>query len=663
MPINPRLTKLRVLGLEETERAKMLTMRWLYYEQRQDDGLTVDWEGYQRHAGESYLQHRFRGRGYVRAQNSSIPFGQKRPHCHSMLVGETVDTYTSLLLGKGRQPAIRVIGDDESTEAVEAIFGHAGFWPVMAEARKLGGAMGASAVLPEVKKGKLSLRTIRPEHMYVEWVDEAQWIPEIVIEQTKVEIERLSKHDGRIETVEVWRTRAWDETHSYAYVDVPVESYDGERERQETSGPRRVDIELDGDPVEHRAGRCPVVWVQNTLNSAGPIGTPDCEAVFEQVEQLDRSLSMVMRGSRANNDPTLVIKDTRSMLQQWTKRSKGYGQVIEVSDKGAASLLETSGSAVAQSWESIEKLEARVERRVGLTSPTADNSGAYQSGVALQILHRTQTSRAGERRNPLGIGIIQLARIVHTMLRDLGIKPVGSDGPGIEMPPREVKEPDDDGKIETEIAEHEIGPGGAISLTWPAMHEPIPEELRTAADALGKMTGGLPVLSQETAVAYATNLAQTDTDPATELERIRGERESKVAEFDEAMMPDVDGEDLDEDEAAGEVEQTADGVAKGEQVQHEAMNGIQIKTLGDTLARTGKDLSEEAARFTIHEGFPNTTSPERASRLDEALAAQKAKASEDGGDDSGQRFDTLGRPVTRGKAPEAQPPEPEPEQT
>jgi hypothetical protein len=644
--VNTRLTKLRVLGLEATPRARLLTMRWLYYEQRQDDGCSVDWEGYQRTSGEQFLEWRMRG--YVRADQGSIPWGQKRPTCHSMIVGETVDTYTSLLLGDGRQPAIRISGDDASSKAIEALFQHAGVWPVLAEGRKHGGAQGAFGVLVEVRNGKLSTRILRPEHVYIEWADECDWIPDLVIEQKRVTIERIGS-SGRVECAEVWRTRAWDQTHSYAYRDHPIGS--SAPVEGETKVELSEDIELTEPPREHKAGRCPVVWVQNTLCSDEPLGVPDCEAVYEQVDQLDKSMSMVMRGSRANNDPTLVVKDTQSGLSQWTRRRKGYGAEITVSEKGSVELLETKGAAIDQSWKSINALESRIERRTGVVAITPEKASSNWSGIALKILHRTQLNRAGERRNPLGVGIRQLVRITHTLLRSLGMRDVGSTGPGIEIPQAERKVTADDGTIETISEPHDIGTGGAVVLNWPALYEPIPDELRTAADALSKMTGGRPVLSQETSVAYAVALAQTDTDPAMELERIRGEMAEKVAAFDETMMPDVADTGDGADTGATDTGVTGDGTqpaAGDQQVQHEAMNGIQVKTLGDTLARTGRDLTPEASKFTINQGFPNTTLPDSQRRLDAAIDAQIKKVEEDGGvAEAGKQVDTLGQTITR----------------
>jgi len=645
---NTSLNRLRVLHLEDTPRAKLLKQRWLYYTCQQNDGMAVDFDGYEHTPGLSYLGQRMRGVGFVPANNASIPFGQKRPICHSLSVGHIVDTYTALLLGEGRQPAVRVVGDPASTELLGALLKYCGAWSAFAEARKIGGATGASAVLPEICKGKMSLRALRPENLYVEWSDEADWIPTLVIEQKRVRVEKLDEATGRVATVEVWRTRAWDETYAYAIHDKVIQSDDG---KAETEGVETPDdrIELSEQPTPHGAGRCPVVWIQNTTDSDNPVGEPDCEAVFEAVDQLDRSQSMLVRGSRANTDPTLLVKDKPMMLRRWPNNRKGYGAKLEVSEVGDAKLLEISGNSIKTAWETVVAIGRQIERRTGVIQPDPENSGAYQSGVALQLLWNTQHSRAAERRTPLGVGLKQAFAVMLTQLRLFGLREIGSNGEGVEVPPREVRaEESDDMTLEP----HEIGPGGALVLDWPGFHQATPQDLQTTATALSTATGGLPSMSQETAVAHMTKLAQTDTDVAEEMDRISGERDAKEAGFFEAMRPDVDtdAELADLEGQAGEAPQT-EGT---EQVQHEAMNGIQVKTFGDVLARVGKDLTPEAARLTINEGFPNTREPARAAELERAIDAQLEEAAQDEkkGEtiSSGQRFDALGRPITRGSS-------------
>ncbi|HVI00875.1 MAG TPA: phage portal protein [Enhygromyxa sp.] len=659
--IEPSLARLRVLRLEDTHRVRQLHQLEAYYRQTQNDHLDTDWDGYRRTPGLSYLESRLdRGR-YQPSDVNTVGYGYRRPICPTMVVGLVVDTYTALLLGEGRTPTIRVIGDDASTELLGALFESSYTWSALAQARRICGSVGAAAVVPEVVEGVPSLRVLHPANLYIEWADSADWTPELVIEQRKVKLEGLDDQ-GCVYEYTVWRTRAWTRTHVYVYEDLVDRERDSEDDEPE--------IELASAPVEHGAGRCPVVWIQNTHDTESPFGEPDCEPVLEQIDRMDRLQSMIARGATANVDPTLVVKDKPQMLARWPSRKKGYGQLIEVSDVGDAYLLEIAGKSVETSWLTLEKVRKQVDVRVGVITIDPEVAGNVLSGLAIKLLYRTQDTRAGARRVPLGKGVTQLGGVWLAMVRTHGIKAVGEDGEGIELPPREVaSDPDDTGQGATiELQPHAIGPGKALALTWPSLHSVSPQELLTLMQGLGLATGGQAVLSQESAVTLAVNAAELDVDPATELERIRSERDAKVASFDKTMAPDIEG-DLFGKEGDGDLEQpatTQDGqpvLAPGEAPpQQEARNGIQTKTMADTIARVGDDLAPEAARFVIIDNYPTVNAAE----VDKAIQSQldfrrekKANEPEPPVVPPAQRMAGLAkaRAVQAGEAPEDEPDE------
>jgi hypothetical protein len=615
-----QLTTLSVLHLDETPRARELVAASLYARNMQSDHLTVTWEGYKRGAGETYLVSRQRGLGFVMAD--AVPFGGRRPTCPTLIAGNAVDTYTALLLGHGRAPSVSVVGDEDSTDLLGAVLKHSDSWDSLGEARSLAGSRGCAAVVPEVIDGEPSLRALKPEHLYVEWTEKKGWVPSRVIEQKRVDIEHLDRETGKVCTARYWRTRAWDEEFAYVYEDA-LDTGDAPKNDKDEPDPDPT-IKLAEDPISHNAGRCPVVWLQNTRNADGPSGLPDYHPVFEQIDQLNELQSMIMRGAKANADPTLVISDTRSALQRWPSREKGYGKKIEVTEKGSAKLLEISGKALETSWLTYDHVKGQVDQRIGVISPDASNAGAYQSGVALQILHRTQNTRAGKLRVPLECAIEQVCSIWLAMVRAVGITEIGSGKPGIELHLREIKveESDDDEekpgkrkfKVEASRYEpHTIGEGQSIALGWPDFHSPTPQDLLSTAQALGAATGMRPVMSQESAVSFWSAAAQTHTDPAEEMERIEHEAEGKLQSFEQSMLPDVELEDSEQPEvdaaaeqpAAGEL--NADGSKKDVQkkdVQKEAYNGAQVTALADTVARAGSDLSPEASFMIVVEGFP-----------------------------------------------------------
>jgi hypothetical protein len=498
-----------------------------------------------------------------------------------------------------------VVGDDDSTELIESILEASDSWDGLAEARTYGGASGAAAVVPEVIDGEPAVRVLRAEHLYVEWTDKKDWIPRLVIEQKLVEAEWLDETSGRVSTMQVWRTRAWDETHAYVYRDI---LHEGAAPEDTHEDDREQDIELAEPPIAHGGGRCPVVWIQNTRSSSEPLGEPDCEPVYEAIDQLDRLQSMIVRGSKSNVDPTLLVKDRWSMLARWPTRAKGYGQKIEI-----------NGKSIEMAWLSFFKVWRQVDLRTGVITIDAENAGSYQSGVALQLLWRTQNTRAAARRTPLGKAIVQLCEIWLALARHHGIKLDGDEGPGIALPPRELEREDDEG--ETELVAHTPGPGGAVTLNWPRFHEATPSDLDMTARALSVATGGKPVMSQESAVAHMVNLAQTDTDVATEMGRIEGEHAAKVAAFDESMAPDVEG--LAEGEFEGDGTELAPGAVQ--EVQDLALNGAQTKALFDALARVGTELAPGAVKIGLRNAFPAIDETEADAMVAAQLVFTEAK--------------------------------------
>jgi hypothetical protein len=586
------LARMQVLHLDQTERAKRLVMRWRYYEQRQHDDAEHEYDGRPRQRGATYFTAKQQALGYnTIGQATSTSYGQRRPSLPTTIGGTTVDTYTAMLLGGGRQPVIKVSADRDSTDLLAAMFAAADVWDSLAEARKFAGAEGAAAILPEIIDGVLSVRSLRAEDLYYEWESETAWIPRIVVEQKRVSIDYLDEV-GKVCSRIVWRTRAWDQRYAYVYEDVDEDfgkAQAGEGPAQRATADEK--IEQAEPPIEHKAGRCPVIWLQNTRCSDDPIGDTDYEGVFERIDKLDHLESMILRGTTSNNDPTLVIKDKLVERRMWAQRAKGHGQKIEVSEVGSVELLEMSGKTIETSWLTARAIKDSIAERTGVIPLKPDEAGAMQSGVALQILRGTLNSRVGMRRPSLGRTIAQLCRVCLTLARRHGIKDVGADGKGIELPQREIAGdgPDEEPTFELPKA----GKGNAVIVTWGELHSPTPSDLQVIAGSLTVATGGQPVLSQETGVAMFGSLAQTETESSTELARIAAEREAKVAAFESSMTPAADGEldDMLEDEKPTEAGKTDD-------VQATALNGAQVSAFLELMADTGVRIAPEvSARF------------------------------------------------------------------
>jgi hypothetical protein len=622
-----KLSSLRVLRLEDTDRAKRLRMRWRYYEQRQHDEADVDFDARARPRGISYTQQR--ARGYVdqrTATAKNAPLGDRRPSCPTTIAGEIVDTYTAALLGAGRHPTINVVGDPDSTALLRQMFAAANVWDAMAEVRTWAGAQGCAGILPELDDGKLSVRGLRGEDVYVEWTDSPNWIPRIVIEQKLVERENIDPETGAITCARMWQTRAWDEAFAYVYKDVPE---DHGKPKSDEWDDRDGRIELAEPPTRHNAGRCPVIWLQNTRKTDDPVGDTDIsEGCYEQIDRLDLLWSMILRGTNANNDPTLVIKDKLIERRMWTMRAKGFGQKIELSEVGDATLLEMSGKTIETSWLTAAQLLEAIQSRCGVVQVKPDQAGAMQSGVALQILRATQNNRVAMRRPPVGRALVQLGGVFLTLARAEKIKVIGAEGRGIELAPIAVHDDDDD---EPRFELPRLGDGKAIEAVWGELHSPTPSDLQVLSQAATVATGGQPVVSQRTGVQLFAALGQTGVDAETEVERLEHEREERVASFEGSMTPEADGELEDvmaeaekPDEAAGQ--EGGPAIQPGEKIQEQALNGAQTKSFVETLSAAGVLLAPEAALFVIKSSFPGVDEAEARKAIDVQVAFAEQRA-------------------------------------
>lgn len=620
------LTRLRVMHLERTTDARHLAMRWAYYEARQHDDAPFDFDFRARQRGLSYMRQR--ALGYTDQQAATAPnapVGQRRPSNPSSLIGEIVDTYTAALLGPNRRPTVSVIGDPDSTTVLQQLF--AGSWDHLVEVRKWAGAQGCAALLPMFVDGKVSIRGIRAQDLHVEWSTAPSWVPRMAIEQKLVEVRSIDPTTGEAKSGRVWRTRAWDERYAYEYKDVP-ESFGAPKDDKDI---RDEWIELAGPPIEHKAGRCPVVWLPNTCSSEDPFGEPDVPDVScEQADQLDILWSMIVRGTKANNDPTLVIKDRLIERRMWPMRAKGHGNKIEVSEVGDAHLLEMSGKTIETSLLVTKRIEEMIESRTGHVVVKPDQAGAMQSGVALQILGRTQANRIAVRRGPLGSAIVQIAGILLSFTRAVGIKGVGEPGPGIELAPVRVESEGEEDEDGCTFEMPKLGKGRAIQVTWGELHSPTPTDLQALAQSSTLATGGRPVVSQRTAVGLFASLGQTGVDPETELERMHEEAEARVASFESSMTPEADKEleDAMKKAEGGEAAPDQQGGAPVAEVQKQALNGAQQQQLVATLAQAGIMLDPETTLFALLQSFPDLDETAARAAIDAQLAFAKQRASE-----------------------------------
>jgi hypothetical protein len=598
-PFDP--ASVRIYNLPSTARAQLLTALQRYGTGEQWDHLDIDWTGRRRDAWTPHAIERLRAVGVWTIAAAAQANVARRPNAPVPLAGLVVEGFSDILLGEGREPAVKVAGDQDTEAALEAVFATSETWDALAEARDQIGRCGCAAILPVLEDGRPSAQVLNAANvMVLEWEAKSAWIPRVVVEQKQVSV--AVEVDGVRQMRPAWRTRAWDTERSYVFEDLLLDESARREHESEADYQRRrnrVDEGLvlapDGAQMHH-AGRCPVIWMQNTRDSECPDSSPDYDQQsLELMDRADVLQSMLVRGSIANVDPTLHVADYVWAQRFWPTREKGYGKVIQTSEAGQAKLIEIAGTSVDSSRTTLREIILQIEHRCGIVIIDPDTAGSYRSGEAISLLWRRMEQAAGRKRRSLTRAVRQLAEIWITILGGVGIK-------NVELPPRIIPAPD--GKGEPTVQPQALGEGRWIKVEWPPYNYPTAAQLVSTAQALAVATGGKQILSAETATSWLLN-TMGRTDAAREREQIDAEQQARVDALDVELEAGLDTDDEPEKPAAEDGEQIegAEGVPTGATVQETALNGGQVKVLMEMVAAAGVTIAPESAIIMIANAF------------------------------------------------------------
>lgn len=562
-----------VWHLPSSDRAKALMAKEAFYHGTQHAHKQATWSGQSRDPGVGYLAERMKPQGFVPTNAALlVPFGQRRPDAPHTLPRQIVTRMSDMLLGETARPNLAVPADDSTEAYLHAIFDESDSWATLQQARDIKGRLGSSTMVCSVIAGEPTTEPVNPVHLWVaEWEDTAKWIPKIVVEQKLVSklVKRKAedtegmtpspyKRDGtqesRLETKRFWRTRVWTDTETITYVDVE-EDYDKD-------DPDRV-IVIDA-LVEHKAGRCPVVWMQNTRNPESPEGDEDYVGTYEVCDKLDTVRGFTCRSTIANTDPTLVIKDTAARLRKHTSVAKGHGHRIDTDVAGDVKLLEASGEPVRTALELGKILRHDILQTSCTVIMDPETLGTYKSAESIRLMLKPMEARAGRLRVPLTCEIQQVCDIWLTLGRNWGVVSIEDhhmDRPAMEgihahpiiLPPR-VMLPEEtetefgaDGMPELpekeppKLETHVVGVGRWVDVQWGPYLRPTPTELLAASQALTTANGMKPVLSQETSTAVMTGFLGAGS-PTEEQDRIEHEQNESLRMMGASMFA-KDGDD------------------------------------------------------------------------------------------------------------------------
>lgn len=289
--------------------------------------------------------------------------------------------------------------------------------------------------------------------------------------------------------------------------------------------------------VDNPFGLVPVTVIRNKRAKGNPLGVGDCWNAFRLIDRIALTLHGEDRANQLHSEPNLVV--TNGEVDIEGPRLPGETLNIRNSDMQSppadAKLLEPTGSAREYSHRSIDRWEALLYKRVGLSlvDPEAVSNKGNMTALAFAMTY-ARTIASSDRKRELW-GESGMARFFRSML--LGLSRMGG------VP--EVRAVDD---------------RTAVSCEWPQYFERTDDDRKNLTDrTVVQVSAGF--LTEDRG---AERIALSEGIPPAEipdlLKELQAAREQKARERQEYALGDRllsrfdrggngDDEDLEEDDA------------------------------------------------------------------------------------------------------------------
>jgi hypothetical protein len=537
-PVDAPLPKVYVYDRDKDPRYQELCNLFRWFDGTQHDYTMADFQGRGRRPGCGYIADRHRDKGWVSATDlGRTCYDSRRPNAPAGLARRIISRFTELTLGI---PLTLVCPSDADTTAyLAAVYEESNSHDALQEARDFAGATGSAVLIPSVTASRPNCEALPSFAVVVlEWADRKRWIPAVVVHQYRVEI--APKDCASLAPEVKTRTRMWTPEHYIEFEDAAAD--------------HAKDAPLvEKSRAEHCAGRCPVIWVQNTRSTRSPEGEYDLlnPANLELCDEVDRMQSHTLKSTKANTQPPLVrADDPLAFAQQYPRLAKGSGIEMRVSKGGTMTYLELDPDTLKAGWEAAKRLEEQVQKNVNCWLPESEQITSAPSGVAVAKMRRGMETRGNRLRTTLAWAVRQLCQIWISIGAGIGVTSEDDPQDGLILPPRvfppepvepeEVEPPElgEDGLFEAAETEepeepeptlgpHVVGKGRSVRVLWPAYDQASPTDLKEITTGLTTATAD-KILSRKTATERLVS-AMGLRDPEEEHRRIA--EEAKAGEL------------------------------------------------------------------------------------------------------------------------------------
>jgi len=452
-----------------------------------------------------------------------VPLDLRAPST-TMDVGKLiVRRFTAMIFGEEGMPEITVEGDSAAEDYVKALALSSKIYQRTQEARSKGGAIGTAVMSFGFVGGLPRVAVHNAKHMHVlRWSDRFEFRPAEVLECYRYKKTVWIAGGSSVEK-DFFYARYWSETEEVLWDPIPAEVAKTPEWAAFTHS-----------SVEHGYGECPVYWCQNLPNCECIDGHADIEGLMGPIDSINKLLSATVKGTLANVDPTLVIRDHPANNTGRVK--KGSGSAIY--SPGGAEFLELKGDAVRTALELVSKLLQYCLDVAGVVLGDPNQAkGNAQSAAALKMLYLPMIQQADVLRSQYGnmiqamlVGMLRAAKAIGS--RVPGPVLVTENGervqqkPSVMLPDRVEYNDDDENNDHGPVMVKRVpGTSEAVTLAWPPYFRATTADIKAAVEAATLARGA--TVSDKTAIKFtASYFGVVDVD--RELSLIDAERDAKL---------------------------------------------------------------------------------------------------------------------------------------
>lgn len=570
----------------QTARQAQLARRDDFYSGREYDHCEWSWDGYKADNVEAISPNVVVPYGNFQMQQG-LTVRKKRPTMPERLTTTIVNRFTGMLFAEGRIPRVRVQGDADADDFLEAAFAAGRFWPAMIQARTYGGAMGSALVIAQLRRGAFSYSAISPRCVQdVIWSDWDAKIPAGVLIQYTYSNERVVVTEGRASRTrgeEMVYRRIVDEELDVTFVPAPL-AKDGSMPELEVA-----------EVHAHGLGRFPGVWIQNLPSAFEWDGASDVEGQYQTFEGIDRQNAQTDKALLYNKDPTLVFgRDKKLDMQGRALHTieKGSDHALDVGLGGHASYLEMSGAAISESRSfCAERRQAALDAAQCILVDPEKASGAAQSAKAIEFLYAPMLEKTGWMRIQWGAAIEDLAKITLELGREWsspGRYEENVERVRFALPEKieEVPDPTDPAKTIAISRPRSPGSGGAVSLKWGAYFRETPMDVQAKVStwSVAYGSGLAPTEDAARAIAQALEVADVDSYVAKVVAEAEARKQRMIGNMPEddylaeasRRVAEQEPRFAELDRLEGEPAPEGDMVSEAARVSSVALNGAQV---------------------------------------------------------------------------------------